>query len=147
MSEAVVLLLQENLKMQAAGKSWQAAKDASAAAPDQAAGSGLQNNPGEHCCFVNGILQSPCPTAAVLMLQESLKMQAAGKSRPAAKEASTAESAPDQAAGPGLQNDPGEYNCFLNVIVQCLWHCAAFRDAFLNLPCKVLQVRSALSKS
>lgn len=79
--------------------------------------------------------------AAEFMLQESLKMQAAGRSRPAAKEASDAESMPDQAAGPGLQNDPGEYNCFLNVIVQCLWHCAAFRDAFLDLSRKVLEVR------
>lgn len=22
----------------------------------------------------------------------------------------------------------GEYNCFLNVIIQCLWHCVAFRQ-------------------
>jgi hypothetical protein len=27
----------------------------------------------------------------------------------------------------GLQNETGEYNCFLNVIVQCLWRCAEFR--------------------
>lgn len=27
-----------------------------------------------------------------------------------------------------LQNDVGQYNCFLNVIVQCLWHCREFRQ-------------------
>ena len=31
-------------------------------------------------------------------------------------------------AGPGLANAVGEYNCFLNVIVQCLWYCAEFRE-------------------
>ncbi|KXZ55989.1 hypothetical protein GPECTOR_2g1541 [Gonium pectorale] len=29
--------------------------------------------------------------------------------------------------GTGLVNRVGEYNCFLNVIIQCLWHCTAFR--------------------
>lgn len=28
---------------------------------------------------------------------------------------------------PGLQNNVGEYNCFLNCILQCLWHCSEFR--------------------
>ena len=23
----------------------------------------------------------------------------------------------------GLSNEAGEYNCFLNAIIQCLWHC------------------------
>lgn len=35
-------------------------------------------------------------------------------------------------ATPGLQNLTGEYNCFLNVIVQCLWHCMAFRSGMLH---------------
>ena len=35
-------------------------------------------------------------------------------------------------ATPGLQNLTGEYNCFLNVIVQCLWHCRAFRSGLLR---------------
>ncbi|KAL4450736.1 hypothetical protein ABPG77_001092 [Micractinium sp. CCAP 211/92] len=30
-------------------------------------------------------------------------------------------------ATPGLRNETGEYNCFLNVIIQCLWRCADFR--------------------
>ena len=34
-------------------------------------------------------------------------------------------------AAPGLTNEAGEYNCFLNVIIQCLWHCADFRAAAL----------------
>ena len=29
---------------------------------------------------------------------------------------------------PGLRNETGEYNCFLNVIIQCLWRCADFRQ-------------------
>ncbi|PRW56655.1 ankyrin repeat [Chlorella sorokiniana] len=31
----------------------------------------------------------------------------------------------------GLRNEAGEYNCFLNVIVQCLWRCAEFRRMVL----------------
>ena len=27
-----------------------------------------------------------------------------------------------------LRNEAGEYNCFLNVLVQCLWHCREFRQ-------------------
>ena len=37
-------------------------------------------------------------------------------------------------ARPGLQNEAGEYNCFLNVIIQCLWHCSAFRAWLLSCP-------------
>ena len=29
----------------------------------------------------------------------------------------------------GLSNETGEYNCFLNVTIQCLWHCSEFRAA------------------
>lgn len=44
-----------------------------------------------------------------------------------------------QAAGgelclPGLRNEAGEYNCFLNVILQCLWHCRDFRQQVLSWP-------------
>lgn len=28
---------------------------------------------------------------------------------------------------PGLRNESGEFNCFLNVVLQCLWRCADFR--------------------
>lgn len=34
--------------------------------------------------------------------------------------------------GAGLQNEIGEYNCFLNVIIQSLWHLRRFRDEFLR---------------
>lgn len=35
-------------------------------------------------------------------------------------------------AGVGLMNGIGEYNCFLNVIIQCLWHLTNFRHAMLG---------------
>lgn len=34
--------------------------------------------------------------------------------------------------GTGLKNAVGEYNCFLNVIIQSLWHLRKFRDEFLK---------------
>ncbi len=42
----------------------------------------------------------------------------------------------------GLHNATGEYNCFLNVIVQCLWHCTCFRTAVMAWPTAVFQVKS-----
>ena len=55
--------------------------------------------------------------------------------------ANGADSSPTSlAAGPGLQNLTGEYNCFLNVVVQCLWHCRAFHKGFMGLPLPIVQV-------
>ncbi|KAE9601467.1 putative ubiquitinyl hydrolase 1 transcription factor C2H2 family [Lupinus albus] len=34
--------------------------------------------------------------------------------------------------GTGLKNEVGEYNCFLNVIIQSLWHIRCFREEFLG---------------
>ncbi|KAL4559240.1 hypothetical protein LXL04_031375 [Taraxacum kok-saghyz] len=34
--------------------------------------------------------------------------------------------------GTGLKNEAGEYNCFLNVIIQSLWHLKRFREEFLK---------------
>ncbi|CAH9144076.1 unnamed protein product [Cuscuta epithymum] len=34
--------------------------------------------------------------------------------------------------GTGLKNEVGEYNCFLNVIIQSLWHLRQFRGEFLR---------------
>ncbi|GAB4860675.1 hypothetical protein Ancab_035838 [Ancistrocladus abbreviatus] len=34
--------------------------------------------------------------------------------------------------GMGLQNEVGEYNCFLNVIIQSLWNLRRFREEFLR---------------
>ncbi|KAL8547318.1 hypothetical protein ACS0TY_006879 [Phlomoides rotata] len=36
------------------------------------------------------------------------------------------------AYGTGLKNEVGEYNCFLNVIIQSLWHLRRFRDEFMR---------------
>lgn len=33
----------------------------------------------------------------------------------------------------GLRNDQGQYNCFLNVILQSLWHLRPFREAMLGV--------------
>jgi hypothetical protein len=33
----------------------------------------------------------------------------------------------------GLSNDSGLNNCFLNVVIQCLWHLRCFREALLNI--------------
>ncbi|KAL4566551.1 hypothetical protein LXL04_030668 [Taraxacum kok-saghyz] len=38
----------------------------------------------------------------------------------------------DNIYGTGLKNEVGEYNCFLNVIIQSLWHLRRFREEFLN---------------
>ena len=45
--------------------------------------------------------------------------------------------------GAGLRNAMGENNCFLNVIVQCLWRCGSFRHAVMQWPPAVYQVRKA----
>ncbi len=46
-------------------------------------------------------------------------------------------SAPPRA---GLRNATGEFNCFLNVIIQCLWYCSCFRTAVMAWPRAVYQV-------
>lgn len=68
-----------------------------------------------------------------------LCMQAPAAERPAARprQAQTGLAA----AAAGLQNQTGDYNCFLNVVVQCLWHCIAFRNGFLALGDDHLQAR------
>lgn len=43
-------------------------------------------------------------------------------------------------AGAGLRNATGEYNCFLNVIIQCLWRCQAFRKQIMQWDLDVYQV-------
>ncbi|KAL9653871.1 hypothetical protein ABK040_012931 [Willaertia magna] len=34
----------------------------------------------------------------------------------------------------GLVNQQGQYNCFINVVIQILWHLKTFREIFLKLP-------------
>lgn len=42
-------------------------------------------------------------------------------------------------AAPGLRNETGEYNCFLNAIIQCLWQCRSFSRALLQQDVSQLQ--------
>ncbi|XP_072980496.1 uncharacterized protein [Typha angustifolia] len=61
--------------------------------------------------------------------------------------------------GTGLRNAVGEYNCFLNVIIQSLWHLRRFRDEFLKtsslhmhvgnpcVVCALYEIFIALSKA
>jgi Ubiquitin carboxyl-terminal hydrolase len=55
-----------------------------------------------------------------------------GKAAPAAAQAE-APPAVDLKTVRGLSNSPGVYNCFLNVIIQSLWHLPAFRKSLLSL--------------
>ena len=43
------------------------------------------------------------------------------------------------AAAPGLQNQAGSNNCFMNAIIQSLWNCRNFRDCLLALSAAVVQ--------
>ena len=47
-------------------------------------------------------------------------------------------------ATPGLQNEGGEYNCFLNCILQCLWNCQELRPTILSWQPHHLQVPSCI---
>ncbi|CAI9757499.1 unnamed protein product [Fraxinus pennsylvanica] len=61
--------------------------------------------------------------------------------------------------GTGLKNEVGEYNCFLNVIIQSLWHLRRFREEFLRsssehvhvgdpcVICALYDIFTALSKA
>lgn len=42
---------------------------------------------------------------------------------------------------PRLENLSGDFNCFLNAVVQALWQCAAFRKGVLSLNSRAVQVR------
>ena len=45
----------------------------------------------------------------------------------------------------GLRNATGEYNCFLNVIIQCLWHCGCFRRRIQSWKPDMYQVCAPLA--
>ena len=64
-------------------------------------------------------------------LQETARPVGLARDRPATGVADV--------AMPGLRNETGEYNCFLNVIIQCLWHCSDFRTAVMSLSANILQ--------
>lgn len=42
----------------------------------------------------------------------------------------------------GLSNDSGFNNCFLNVVIQSLWHLRPFREALLGLPSQACALHS-----
>lgn len=84
------------------------------------------------------------PFGAAQQQQHTVVQQPFGAAQPqhaAMQQVQQAQQAPQQlppgaAAGleqgemafTGLQNEAGEYNCFLNVIIQCLWRCTDFRQ-------------------
>lgn len=70
------------------------------------------------------------PSPQVWQQQAAAYAAAAAASGGAAMAEGSNDSTALVVASPGLQNAIGEYNCFLNVIIQCLWHCASFRGAF-----------------
>ncbi len=100
---------------------------------------------GEACCAATE--RAPLP------VQASLDEEAAGATRMSAlamqQQAAAADGDTRGSSGagagvvatPGLQNRIGEYNCFLNVIIQCLWQCGAFRTRLLQLSPQQVQVR------
>ena len=61
-------------------------------------------------------------------LQETGPPDLAGLAEDGNGNESPALTGPDGVASPGLQNRLGEYNCFLNCVLQCLWHCTEFSD-------------------
>lgn len=86
--------------------------------------------------------------ALELNLNSNLNMQASlpDAATPAPSEACTADwlsavVSTSQPARAGLRNASGEYNCFLNVLIQCLRHCAFFCQAIMQWPQHAYQVR------
>jgi hypothetical protein len=49
---------------------------------------------------------------------------------------------------PGLRNEAGDFNCFLNVVLQCLWRCADFRRQVgqREEACRIAAVPSCLAE-
>ncbi|DBA77474.1 TPA: hypothetical protein ACH3X1_009298 [Trebouxia sp. C0004] len=68
--------------------------------------------------------------------------QVHGIARQVASQQQPASSAQQSA---GLHNPTGDLNCFLNVIVQCLWHCTCFRTAVMAWPTAVFQEHEVAS--
>ncbi len=81
------------------------------------------------CCAQASLSPSGRPSPQVWQQQAAAYAAAASGGIGAVPEGS-GDSTALVVATPGLQNAIGEYNCFLNVIIQCLWHCASFRGAF-----------------
>ena len=79
---------------------------------------------------------SPVPVLLQASIQDASRPQEA---RQQALQAVAGELAVVPATG--LRNATGEYNCFLNVIIQCLWHCGCFRRRIQSWKPDMYQVR------
>jgi ubiquitin C-terminal hydrolase len=52
-----------------------------------------------------------------------------------------------QVAAAGLRNLTGDYNCFLNVIIQCLWHCDPLRNRLVQAKVRLGRCMLCISHS
>ena len=50
-------------------------------------------------------------------------------------------------AAPGMRNETGEYNCFLNVVIQCLWSCQPFGEQVMCWRLRTNRVRGVREAS
>ena len=86
------------------------------------------------------VVREPLPTAAgTAGVDASQAVAAAQRLAPPAAPGALggywpAPSEQQHAGLPGLRNESGEYNCFLNAVVQCLHHCPPFRRGVRRLP-------------
>ncbi|KAJ0982811.1 hypothetical protein J5N97_011066 [Dioscorea zingiberensis] len=90
-----------------------------------------QNAHGSSTWTTNKEVVSRGPAAPVSML--SSKVSARSDSVTTTNDLIGNNSEGKDVFGAGLKNDAGEYNCFLNVIIQSLWHLKRFRDEFLSI--------------
>ncbi|KAL5976676.1 hypothetical protein ACLOJK_021009 [Asimina triloba] len=66
----------------------------------------------------------------VSKMSRKISPEADGFSSPT--EASVTFESENDVVGTGLKNEIGEYNCFLNVIIQSLWNLRRFREEFMR---------------
>ena len=67
-------------------------------------------------------------SASAAQQQAGAWQQVGGHAHQQAAGTAPAEAGGGEVALPGMRNEAGEYNCFINVIIQCLWRCAEFRQ-------------------
>jgi hypothetical protein len=91
------------------------------------------------------------PTPEVVPTEAAAAARAAGETLPLLQRGATAarggaeRSKGPSLALPGLRNEAGDFNCFLNVVLQCLWRCADFRQQVMGShPCCVSSLCSGL---
>ena len=115
----------------AAADSWGSSWGTAAAVPPPAAEQPLPaeawpapGQTGEDAELQAAIQASLADAAASMQATHQLNRSAGAR----ASEAAAAEPTGSELGLAGLCNERGEYNCFLNVIIQCLWRCADFRQ-------------------